>query len=103
MGEFLRSAFSALPTAASSPMALAGYVVTILAWVIIALKIKRNKQVHASLDKFPERDRLAALRLEMGTVRLKAGLSPQQYLKSRIHLYYLIGLGMVCILILLIF
>ena len=101
--DFLRSAFSALPAAASSPLALAAYVVAVIAWVIVVWRVKRNKHLLANLDKLPENKRLDVLRLEMGVVNLKSGLSPEQYVRSRIHLYYLIGFGMICVLILLLF
>lgn len=103
MGSFLRSALSALPIAASSPLAMAGYVITVVAWLVIVIRVKRNKQVLNNLDKFPKHDRLELLRAEMGAVRLKSGLSPEQYLRSRIHLYYLIGFAMICLLLVLLF
>lgn len=103
MGSFLRSALSALPIAASSPLAMAGYVITLAAWLVIVIRVKRNKQVLNNLDKFSKHDRLEVLRAEMGVVRLKSGLSPDQYLRSRIHLYYLIGFGMICLLLVLLF
>jgi hypothetical protein len=51
------------------------------------------------LKDLPPKDRLDALKAEMGTVTLKEGLSPEQYLKSRIHLYYFLGFALICLVI----
>lgn len=103
MGDFLRSAISAIPTVATNPLAFVAYIVVIIAWVIIAWRVKRNSNLLKSLDKLPENDRLAALQLEMGTVRLAKGLSPSQYVRSRIHFYYFLGFSILCLVVVIIF
>lgn len=103
MGEFIRSALQALPNVASSPSAFVAYLLVVAAWLIIALRVKRNKELLEHLKDLPTKDRLQALRDEMGTTPLKEGFTPEQYLRSRIHLYYFIGFGMICVLILIIF
>jgi hypothetical protein len=103
MGELLRSAIAALPTVATHPLAFVAYIVVVLAWLIVALKVKRNNNLLKVLDKLPSEDRLRALQSEMGSVQLAAGLSPEQYLRSRIHLYYFLGFSILCLVGLLIF
>jgi predicted lysophospholipase L1 biosynthesis ABC-type transport system permease subunit len=44
-----------------------------------------------NLQKLPPRDRLKALQAEMGAVQLASGLSPEQWLRSKVHLYYFLG------------
>ncbi|MAF66866.1 MAG: hypothetical protein CMJ84_14575 [Planctomycetes bacterium] len=100
---FLESALSALPDAASTPLALVGYVVLIVAWVVIALRVKRNKQLLGSLEKLPEGDRLKVLQMEMGAVHIKSGLTPEQWIRSRVHLYYFLGFAILSLVVVLIF
>jgi hypothetical protein len=82
---------SALPIAAKNRYAFVAYIVLAIVWVVIALKVTRNARLLDNLEKLPARDRLAALRSEMGTVRVEGGLTPEQWLRSRRYLYFLIG------------
>lgn len=100
--EFLNSAIKALPTVASSPLALIAFLSLVAAWLIIGIRVQRNKNLLKNLEKVPPNDRLQALRDEMGRVRIKSGLTPEQYLRSRIHLYWLIAFVTLCLVILLI-
>jgi hypothetical protein len=95
MTQFLKAAFSGLPAVASSPYALVAYLAVIAAWVVIAWRVKRNSNLLQSLGKLPPRDRLKALQAEMGSVQLASGLSPEQWLRSRVHLYYFLGFAVV--------
>jgi hypothetical protein len=95
--DFLEKAFSALPSVAGSPLAFTAYLAAIAAWMVIAWRVNRNKQLLRNLDKLPERSRLEALRMEMGAVRLKSGLSPEQWIRSRIHLYYFLGFAILAL------
>jgi len=101
--DFLKSALDAIPAAASSPLALAAYVSVIFAWLLISIRVRRNRNLLKNLDRLPEQDRLSALQLEMGHVPMRAGLSPAQYLRSQIHKYYFFGFVIICFLIFLIF
>jgi hypothetical protein len=103
MGEFLRTALSGLPTVATHPLALVGYIVAILSWSMIAWRVKRNKNLLKYLHKLPESKRLKALEIEMGHVAVQGGLSPEQYLRSRIHLFYFLGFAILCLLIVVVF
>lgn len=86
--DFLKAALDAIPAAASTPLALAAYVVAIAAWVVISVRVWRNRNLLRNLDRLPEHDRLAALQAEMGNLPLRSGLTPQQFLRSQIHRYY---------------
>src|SRR5882762_8752993 len=103
MYEFLKNAISALPSVASSPLSLVGYVALLISWLAIALKVKRNKQLLQHLNKLPEGDRLKALEMEMGTIRVKGGMSPEQWLQARLHQYYFFGFGILCLVAVLVF
>jgi len=101
--EFIKDVLNSLPTVATSPLALIGYVVAIAAWVTIVLKVQRNKNVLSHLKDLPAKDRLQALKDEMGVVPLKEGLSPEQYLKSRIYLYKFLAFAIICVTIVILF
>ena len=103
MEQFLRSALASLPSVATHPLALVAYIVVIIAWVLIAWRVKRNKNLLSHLDKLPDSDRLQALQSEMGNISLKEGLSADQYLKSRIHFYYFLGFAILCLMTVIIF
>jgi hypothetical protein len=85
------SFIQALPTVAQSPLALIGYILLLAAWFVLALRVKRNKNLLEALEKIPSEQRLAALQAEMGNVSPPEDLTPQQWLSSRIHTYYFLG------------
>jgi hypothetical protein len=101
--EFITQALKALPSVASSPLALVAYIVAVGAWLLIALRVQRHKGLLTNLEKLPSRDRLAALKDEMGVTPLKEGLTAEQYLKSRIHLYYILAFGILCLTVVILF
>jgi hypothetical protein len=101
--DFWRSILAALPNAASTPLAFAAYVFVLIAWLVLAIRVKRNKQLLASLEKLPESDRIKALELEMGAVRVRSGLSANQWLRSRVQLYYFLGFCLLCVLAVVVF
>jgi len=103
MGELLRSAISALPSVATHPLAFVAYIVVVLSWLIIAWRVKRNKNLLQNWEKLPKRDRLEAYKIEIGYIPLKQGLSPEEYLKSRIQLYYLLAFAITCLMTVMIF
>jgi hypothetical protein len=93
--QFLQAALQAIPEAAKSPLAFLAYSVALLAWVIISFRVARNKQLLRNLEKLPLGDRLIALQNEMGVLPLAEGLTPEQYLRSRVHRYYLLAFAMI--------
>lgn len=99
----VKALLSALPSAASNPLALVAYALLVSAWVAISLKVNRNKHLLANLEKLPEGDRLQALELEMGAVRMKAGLTANEWIRSRIHLYYFLGFVLLCAVVVIVF
>jgi len=88
---------SALQTAASNPLAYAAYLATVIAWFLIAWKVNRHRALLKRLDLLPEKDRLPAITLEMGAIQVKDGISPEQWLRSRIHNYYFAGFCVLCL------
>lgn len=99
MPDFLRSALSAIPHVVGDTRALIAYALAIAAWTAVALKVQRNKSLLTNINKLPERDRLSALQLEMGSIPLPAGISATQYLKARVHTYYFWAFVVLCTLI----
>jgi hypothetical protein len=93
MGKFL----AALQTAASNPLAYGAYIITVLAWLVIALKVQRHKVLLRQIGSLPETDRLAAISLEMGAPQVQGGVSAEQWLRGRIHTYYLVGFCALCV------
>jgi hypothetical protein len=96
MWEFLASALSAIPSAASSKYAFGAYALAMCAYVIAVWRVARNKNLLDNLQKLPSKDRLSALEVETGGVRLAAGISPEQWVRSRIHKYYLFAFFATC-------
>jgi hypothetical protein len=88
---------TALQTAASNPLAYAAYMATLIAWFVIAWKVHRHQILLKHINFLPEKDRLTAISLEMGTVQVKGGVSPEQWLRSRIQTYYLVGFCVMCL------
>lgn len=97
MTRFLQAAKDVIVAASANPLALVALFLLLITWLIVALKVKRNKELLRSLNKLPSKDRLAALRAEMGVVQIRGALSPEQWLKNRVRTYYLVGLGMLCV------
>nr|WP_321401023.1 tetratricopeptide repeat protein [uncultured Desulfobacter sp.] len=99
---FFQNAFSALLSAATNPLALAGYLAVILSYTIVALKMKRNKQVLDALEKISEKDRRRVLEAEMGHVPIPIDMTAEQYIETRIlhyrHIRYWIIAGVVVLL-----
>jgi hypothetical protein len=91
MWSFLSSLFAAIPTAATSNAAFAAYTIAAVAYVLTMWRVVRNKNLLTHLRSLPPKDRLSALEMEMGGVRLSSGISPEQWVRSRIHKYYLIA------------
>jgi hypothetical protein len=87
----------ALPVAALSTTAYAAYVLTLVAWVVIAWRVRRYRALLSHISALPSRDRLAAIKAEIGVVEIKGGISADQWLRSRLQTYYLVGFGIVCI------
>lgn len=96
MMEFFAAALQALPDVAMSPLAMLAYTITICAYVFVAIRVTRHKNLLRALSSLPESDRLAALKDEIGNPHLKAGISPAQWIKNRIHTYYLIAFIVAC-------
>ncbi|MBB5327806.1 hypothetical protein [Tunturiibacter gelidoferens] len=88
MGDFPESLFRAIPHIAGDLTALIGYVVACFAWVIVAIKVQRNKNLLKHLDKLPKNQRLEALRQEMGAIPIPDNITATEFLRARLHSYY---------------
>jgi len=97
MDELSIPVVEALKAAGSNPLALAAFALLVGAMLVVALKVRRNKNLLESLEKLPEKDRLQALKLEMGAPRIKGGLSPEQWLRQNSRMYLLGGLVVLCV------
>jgi hypothetical protein len=87
---------AAIPSAASSGYALAAYALVVAAYVFTVWRVARNKNLLKHIEKLPPKDRLKAFEIETGGVRLAAGISPEQWVRSRIHKYYLLAFLATC-------
>ncbi|MGO8150459.1 hypothetical protein AB9F36_11660 [Rhizobium leguminosarum] len=96
MQQFL----NALPVVASSSTAYAAYVFTLLAWVVVAWRVRRYKILLDGIRSLPSRDRLPAIKAEMGSIDIKGGVSADQWLRSRIQSFYFAGFVVLCIVVL---
>jgi len=81
---------NALPQAATSPYALAAYICTILAWIIVSYRVTRNKNLLDKISDLPEQDRIHAISAEMGTP-IPPGLTAEEWLRSLRNKYIVIG------------
>jgi len=88
---------SALPRIASSPYAFIGYSLLIAAWTVIGWRVHRNQNLLNALEKLPAKQRLQALQAEMGHIVPPAGLTPEQWLKTRTHQYYFFAFLAFCL------
>jgi hypothetical protein len=95
MPEFLK----ALTVAARSPLAMVGYLAALIAWLVLALTTRRASLLYRAISSLPEADRLHAVELEY-KVRPRSGLSAEQWIRSRVHLYLFAGFGITCFLLL---
>src|SRR5918911_1438097 len=100
---FLSAALKAIPAAATSPLALAAYVMALAAWTLIAYRVNRSKVLLEHITALPERDRLAALQTEIGYVKLRRGLSPTQWLAAQRQKYFFAGFLAVCGVLIIVF
>ena len=96
MWAFLASALAAIPSAATNTFSLIAFALAIAAYGFIVWRVVRNKNLLQHLQKLPPKDRLGALETELGGVRLAAGLSPEQWLRSKTHKYYLLAFLATC-------
>jgi hypothetical protein len=85
-----------ISTAASNPLAFVSYIVALIAWVLIRIRVGRNKNLLERLKDLPKADRLEALKAEMGVLPIREGLSPEQWIRSRINRYYFLGFVVLC-------
>jgi hypothetical protein len=99
----LKELISALPETATSPYAFVAYIVLVLGWLVISLKVRRNRHLLKHLSTLPEKDRLKALELEMGAVRIRHGLTAEQWIKSRVHLYVFLAFVMTSLVVVVLF
>lgn len=96
MEAFFSKALQMIPSVATSSLALLAYVLTIGAYVFVAIRVQRHKNLLQHLSVLPETDRIKALQSELGQAKLRAGISPEQWVRSRIHHYYFLSFIATC-------
>lgn len=89
----------ALSQIKGDPLTLVGYVCFVAAWLVIALNSRKARALFRTINSLPEKDRLAALSLEY-RASPKAGLTAEQWIQSRIHLYLFSGFAITTLLLL---
>lgn len=88
--DFLLKALEALPSVATSPYALIGYLVTVGAWSLAMHRSVRLKVLMARLKDIPQNDRAKVVQLELGEV-LPQNISAEQWLRARNHRHFAIA------------
>ena len=97
MDTFFLKAIQMLPGIATSPLAMCAYLATIGAYVFVAIRVRRHKDLLHYLTSLPEGDRLKALESELGDATPRRGINAEQWLRSRIHRYYYLAFLATCI------
>lgn len=97
--DFLRKAIESIPQAAGNPLAFILFLATLIAWVWIAQRSRRLKLLLSRLEQVPTTKRAELIRAEMGVV-LPEKISPEQWIRSRKHQYFLVGYLALCFLVL---
>jgi len=100
---FFSNALNNLPQAATSPLAFAAYLVTIIAAFILSWRVQRNKTLLNHIKSLPVKDRLEAFQAEIGQIPLPPNFGPEHYLQARLQSSYLIALSIICLTILCVF
>lgn len=75
---------------ASSPYAFIGYISVVSAWVYIATAQHRLKTISKIIRDLPEEDRAKVISKEYNTTP-RSGLSPEQWIRSRLHTLYFLA------------
>jgi hypothetical protein len=84
-----------LKVAGTSAYAFVAYVCLVAAWLYLATAQFRLNKISKVIDRIPESERTALLSKEYNVLP-KAGLSPEQWIRSRKHtLYFLVFLALV--------
>ncbi|MBZ5508596.1 MAG: hypothetical protein LAO78_24315 [Acidobacteriia bacterium] len=94
--------FNAIPSAASSPLALVAYCISVGAFVAIAWSVTRQRNILKKLKNIPESRREQALRIAMGPT-LKGGMTASEWIRARIHLYLFLAFMIACFIVIVIF
>lgn len=81
----------ALPAVATSALALVAFLTLVVAWLFLALRVRRNKHLLDALEKLPPGQRLKALQAEMGHVTPPKNFSAAQWLKWQTRRLYVSG------------
>lgn len=91
IGQFLAS----IPSAATSPLAFVAYLATLIAWAVIAFRVRTLNEVSRTLEALAEGDRPEALRQALGAVRV-GEFTPTEYIKHQISRYVFISFLVAC-------
>lgn len=91
IGQFLAS----IPAAATSPLAFVAYLATLIAWAVIAFRVRTLNEVGRTLETLAEVDRPEALRQALGAVRV-GEFTPTEYIKHQISRYVFISFLVAC-------
>jgi hypothetical protein len=73
---------NAIPSAATSPLALVAYVVAAAAWTAIAWRVRRFNILMKYILTLPEADRRPTIEAEFGYIRIPEGITGEQYLRG---------------------
>lgn len=92
----LQELLKALPAAATNPYALLSYLGFVIASVIVALRLRRYQSLLLHLKSLPLADRLSALKIETQGVELSTGITPEQWVRSKLYQYFFLAFLAAC-------
>lgn len=72
------------------------YLATLAAWGVISWRVTTFRVLMKDIEKLPEEDRFAAIEAVLGRIKVRRGLSAEQYLRARIQTFVLIGFLAAC-------
>jgi len=79
--------FSSIKAAGCSPLSFAAYCVAAVAWLVISYRVARSNSLLKHIKSIPADERRGALADAYGGLRLKEGMSAQEFIRARIHRY----------------
>jgi len=73
---------NSIPVVATSPYAFGAYLLTILAWIIIAYRVARNRNIQEKIKQYPEADRIRVITAEMGAP-VPPGMTAEEWIRYK--------------------
>lgn len=96
MGDGISAFLSAIPAAATSPLAFVAYLATLAAWTFIAYRVRRFSILMEKIESLPEADRRPIIEVEFRNAKIPPQLTARQYLDQQRQSYVLYAFFALC-------